>query len=278
MTKSVMVIILTLICILIFFLTPYSRFRAEFGRIITDRTAKAPQYTDVFSEEDIRDLPIPVQKYFRYCGYLGTPKMSYMKASFRNVDFMLTDEKKIKIDYTQYNFVEKPERFAYIDSSFFGVPFEGLDSYGNGVGSMKGSLAKLFTLFDQRGEAMDQASLVTFLAECLLIPNAALQDYISWEEIDENHAKAIIDYYGTSGSGIFTFADNGALQSFRTADRLATEMDGSVRNAEWSATFEDYQEENGIKKPRQLQAIWHFPEGDQTYFNENKADIIIEFH
>ena len=50
--------------------------------------------------------------------------MTYMKATFKKVDFKILENKTIKIDYTQFNFVEKPERFAYIDSSLYGIPFE----------------------------------------------------------------------------------------------------------------------------------------------------------
>jgi len=125
---------------------------------------------------------------------------------------------------------------------------------------------------------MDQACLVTFLAESLLIPSVVLQDYITWEELDENHARATISYDGISASGIFTFEDNGAMKSFRTKDRVATGMDGSIREAEWSAVIGDYREENGIKKPQILQAIWHFPEGDWIYFNGNKTEVKIQFH
>lgn len=278
MIKYMTFLLILLIVVLAFFHIPYSQLRAEFDKAIKKIIIDTPRNTNVFTKEDIQDLPVPVQKYFYYCGYLGTPKMSYMKATFLNTDFMLDEDKKVKIDYTQYNFVEKPVRFAYINSAIYGVPFEGLDSYFGGVGSMKGSLAKIITLFDQRGENMDQACLVTFLAESLLIPSVVLQDYITWEELDENHARATISYDGISASGIFTFEDNGAMKSFRTKDRVATGMDGSIREAEWSAVIGDYREENGIKKPQILQAIWHFPEGDWIYFNGNKTEVKIQFH
>ena len=80
---------------------------------------------------------------------------------------------------------------------------KGLDAYIDGHGSMKGILAKSITLFDQTGPTMDKASLVTFLSECLLVPNAALQDYITWEAVDDLHARATISYYGISASGMF---------------------------------------------------------------------------
>lgn len=280
---TVLSIILILAAIvIIFFNVPYSKTRTEFSNkinnIISNIPAKMASQPEVFTKDDIKTLPPPVQKYFESCGFLGIPKMSYMKATFKNVDFDMSADKTIKIDYTQYNFVDKPNRFAFIDSSLFGIPFEGLDSFENGAGSMKGRFAKVITLFDQRGENMDKASLVTFLAESLFVPNAALQDYVQWKDVDATHAAAIISYNGITAGGVFTFNGNGEMVSFRTKDRVATNMDGSTREAEWSAIILDYQTVNNLKLPKTVQSIWHYPEGDNIYFNENKASIVIEYN
>ena len=274
---TLLIIFILIVSVFIFLYMPYSRSKSEFDQMINSKISSTAEMKDVFTEEDIKGLPSPVQKYFKYTGLLGTPKMAYMKATFKNVDFIMSENKTIKIDYTQFNFVERPERFAYIDSSLYGIPFEGIDSYQNGVGSMKGTIAKTINLFDQRGESMDKACLVTILSESLIIPNVALQDYIQWEAIDDTHAKATISYYGISASGIFTFDKEGAMVSFDTEDRTATDTKGATRKAEWSAVVSNYQTVNGIKQPKVMQAIWHFPEGDSIYFNKNKSDVIIEF-
>jgi hypothetical protein len=268
-------ILLSVIGILmIFFNIPCSKTKTEFNEMTKNLTAKADYIEGVFSEEDIAGLPLPVQKYFRYCGYIGTPKMSSMKAIYHDVDFLFGKDKPIKINYTQYNFVNQPIRIAYIDSSMYGIPFEGLDSY-IGNGSMKGVIAKVFTLFNQSGDAMDKASLVTCLSECLIVPNAALQDYVLWEEIDDLNAKATISYYGITASGIFTFKENGEMLSFTTADRKAVATDGTSEKVKWSAVCSEYEETNGIRKPTILQAIWHYDDGDLLYFDGK--DVVIEF-
>jgi hypothetical protein len=252
----------------IFFQIPCSKTKTEFYRMTRILTIKTNHAEGLFSQEDISGLPIPVQKYFKYCGYLDTPKMQTMKAVYKDVKFKFGKGKPtIIIDYIQYNIADKPARIAYIDSSMYGIPFEGLDSYTAGKGSMKGILAKLFTLFDQTGETMDRASLVTFLSECLIIPNAALQDYITWEEIDGLHAKATISYYGRTASGIFAFNENGEMHSFTTDDREATATDGASEKVKWSVVFSEYEETKGIKKPTGFQAIWHYDDGDLLYFD-----------
>lgn len=263
-------ILISLIGILmIFFNIPCSKTKTDFDKAATDLIAEAEHQNEVFQEEDIADLPAPIKRYFRYCGYIGTPKMSYIKICYEDVDFLFSNDKPmLKIDYTQYNFVKELNRIAYIDSSMYGIPFEGLDTYDNGLGSMKGVIAKQFTLFHQTGKAMDQSGLVTFLAECLLIPNAALQDYVDWEAIDDCHAKATISRYGISVSGVFTFNEKGEMLSFTTDDRgVALIDDGTSKKVRWSIVCDNYKEINGTKKPTFFQAIWHYDDGDLVYFD-----------
>jgi len=270
--KIVFIFIGILVCLvgilMVFFNIPSSKTKTEFNKTEAGLIAEVEHQNDVFQEEDIADLPAPVQRYFRYCGYIGKQKMSYIKIDYKDVDFLFSKDKPmIKIDYTQYDFVNEPNRIAYIDSSMYGIPFEGLDSFVNGSGSMKGVLAKLFTLFDQTGNVMDKSSLVTFLSEILLVPNAALQDYIKWDEIDDLQAKATIFCCDISASGIFSFNEDGEMLSFVTDDRGAVATDGSSEMIKWSVVCDEYTEVNGIRRPTVFQAIWHYDDGDLVYFD-----------
>ena len=261
---------------MVFLHIPYSPTSAQFQQVVAQNTKIAAPKAQ-FSEEDIKNLPLPVQRYFQHCGYLGKPKMLYMKAAMQDVDFVMSKKRTIKIDYTQLNLVERPERYALISSSLFGIPFEGLDSYANGTGSMKGVLAKGIRLFDQRGEKMNRACLATWLAECLMVPHAALQDFVQWEAIDATRAKATICWQGISASGVFCFAENGELLEFYTDDRAAIDMQGKETKARWSALFLDYHMVNGLLQPQVIQSIWHYTEGDLVYFNENRVPIHIQY-
>ena len=188
---------------------------------------------------------------------------------YHDVDFMQgKDGPALKIDYTQYDFVSEPCRMALISSSMFGVPFEGYDYYQNGVGGMKGVIAKGITLFHQTGEEMDKACLVTYLAESMFAPAILLQDYISFEEISDYEVKAIIYYAGQSASGIFTFNEQYEFISFKTNDRGVTNPDGTMEYIPWSAVCSKYElSERGIRYPTKFKAIWNYPEGDFVYFD-----------
>ena len=224
---------------------------------------------EVFTEKDFSHLPIAIQKYIENCGYIGTPKMSYLKMEYHNVDFSQgRNGSTLKIDYTQYNFVKEPCRMARIDSSMFGIPFEGYDYYRNGTGGMKGVIAKTITLFDQTGTDMNKACLVTFLAESLFAPTILLQDYIIFEELSDFKVRATITYGGQTVSGIFTFNEQYEMISFTTNDRAVAGTDGSMEYVPWSALCNDYQfSENGIKYPTKFQAVWNYADGDFVYFD-----------
>lgn len=257
--------------IMIWFNISYSPTKADFKNDIKELISDKQLLMDegVFSETDFEHLPVVVQKYIHNCGYIGTPRMSYMKMEYKNVAFMQgKNGPALTIDYTQYNFVKEPCRMALIDSCMFAVPFEGYDYYQNGIGGMKGVIAKCITLFDQKGKEMDKACLATYLAEAMFAPSILLQDNISFEEISEYEVKATITYKGETASGIFTFNEKYEMILFTTKDRGVTNPDGTMEYVPWSAICNEYRVlENGIKQPVKLQAVWNYPEGDFVYFD-----------
>lgn len=230
----------------------------------------------VFTEADIANLPQPVQRYFRYCGYIGKEKMANAELILDDVNFKMgVDKPWIKLEYEQYNFVNKPARIVYMLTKMFGIiPFEGKDQYLDGQGNMLGILLKKITLFDVTGREMDVSAAVTYLSEVLVVPSCALQDYIHWEEIDQNHAKSTIEYNGVKAEGIFTFNEKGEFVKFETNDRYMDTGNGKFEKQKWTAVIGDYVERNGIKKPTKLKAIWNLPEGDYEYINGTLTDIV----
>lgn len=257
--------------LVIWFNISYSPVKKEFQNDISALMIENQLAIDdeVFTEKDFSHLPIAIQRYIENCGYIGTQKMSYLKLEYHNVDFSQgKDRPTLKIDYTQYNFINEPCRMALIDSSMFGIPFEGYDYYQNGTGGMKGVIAKAITLFDQTGADMDKACLATFLAESLFAPTILLQDYITFEEINNFEVRATINYKGQMASGIFTFNEQYEMISFTTNDRAVAGTDGSMEYVPWSAICNDYQfSQNGIKYPTKFQAVWNYPYEDFVYFD-----------
>lgn len=267
----VLIVILAIITlVIVWFLIPYSPLKRKFRSDI--ESIKISNRIDVdksFEQSDFEMLPLPIQRYIEACGYIGISQMSYLQMEYKNVDFMQGRQgPALKIDYTQYNFVAQPARMALIESSMFGIPFEGYDYYLDGKGGMKGVIAKCITLFDQTGNDMDKACLATFLAESLFAPSILLQDYISFEEIDDYHVRATISYGGQTASGVFSFNENYEYISFSTNDRAVANSDGTMEYIPWTAECSDYQiSKNGIKYPTRFSAIWNYPDEDFVYFD-----------
>lgn len=275
-------ILLVLIgAIIIWFQVPYSpvkkKFQNDTKTLIIENQIRTEQ--ELFAKEDFLELPITIQKYIENCGYIGTPKMSYMKMQYHNVNFIQgKNGPALTIDYTQYNFVNEPSRMALIDSSMFGIPFEGYDYYQNGKGGMKGVIAKIIPLFNQTGTDMDKACLATFLAESLFAPTVLLQDYITLEQISDFEVSATINFSEQTASGIFIFNENYEMISFTTNDRAVAGADGMMTYMPWSALCNDYQlAENGIKYPTKFQAVWNYPDGDFTYFDGVISEVSYGF-
>lgn len=273
-------IIVIVVIILIWFHIPYSPMKSCFSKDVKNLKVsnRLKEEGNVFCSENFSHLPFAIRRYIEYCGYIGTPKMSYLKMKYHDVDFMQgRTGPALKIDYTQFDFVSQPCRMALIDSSMFGVPFEGYDYYQNGVGGMKGVIAKGITLFHQTGAEMDKACLVTYLAECMFAPSALLQDYIAFEEVSDYEVKATIQYAGQSASGIFTFNEKYEYVLFITNDRGVTNADGTMEYVPWSAVCGDYYvSESRIKYPTKFQAVWNYPDGDFVYFEGRISEISYE--
>jgi len=68
--KIILVIMGILFCtagvLMIFFNVPGSKTKTEFDAAVTNSIVEADHQEDVFMEEDITGLPVPVQRYFRY--------------------------------------------------------------------------------------------------------------------------------------------------------------------------------------------------------------------
>ena len=279
MKKMIVLIVLTavILSLIVWFLIPYSPLRSAFEKDIKELESTCDLYGDgdVLTSDDIKDLPAPVRNYLESCGYIGKRKMDFVKMEYRDVAFSQGRQgPELTIDYTQYDIAAVPCRMALIESSMFGIPFQGYDSYRDGKGGMKGVIAKLITLFDQKGKEMDRACLATYLAESMFIPTALLQDCMEFEEIDDFHVKASISAYGDKVSGIFTFNEDHEMVSFTTEDRAVVASDGTIEYVPWEARCGDYKTgPDGIRIPGTFQAVWNYPDGDFIYFDGKISSI-----
>ncbi len=92
---------------------------------------------EVFTEEDFEVFPVAIQKYIDYNGYIGKKKMNFVRMEYNDVDFSQGKTgPNLSIDYTQYDYVSKQSRLAMLESSMFGIPFQGYDYYSDSKGGI----------------------------------------------------------------------------------------------------------------------------------------------
>lgn len=227
------------------------------------------------TEFDIANLPAPIQRYFKVCGYVGQEKTNNAFITWKDVYLKMSPEKEwTKITCTQFNRVNAPARMDYMKSRLMGIfPFEGSHMYHNGGGSMKIVLMKLFAVVDGKGLVFDQSELVTILSETLFVPSYALQPYITWIPINDSCVKAIFKYDSKEVSGVFFFDEAGICIRFDTDDRYYDNQDGTYSKTKWSAMVDEYTEINSVKYASYIRAVWHTDKGDYEYFKGRIADI-----
>lgn len=234
--------------------------------VLKNLTTNNNKSSSLISENDIKHLPAPVQKYLHYVGVIGTEKVHNVRIVLEGMMRQNPGQKWNKFRFEQYNFFDQPARFFYIRGSIFGIPAIGLDSYQHGKGNMLIRLGSLLTVVDAKDSRMDQAALVTLFNDmCFFAPGSLIDQRIQWETIDSLTVKATFKDNGLKIAGVLYFNDQGALINFVTDDRYFSPTGKTYQKVRWSTPISNYQVIHGIKLATYGEAVWHFKEGDFCY-------------
>ncbi|WP_410771273.1 DUF6544 family protein [Fontibacillus sp. BL9] len=229
---------------------------------------------NIFTEDYVAMLPALLRQHIINGGYMGKSFMDNMLIYFHNTKFRMSAGKEpIKIKYMQVNFVNRPDRHAFLTGRFAGVPLQAKDSLLDGIGSMTGVLAKQFQLFRSTGAEMDQGQLITALADAVYMPSLFLQEYVSWTAVDDHTIEGEIEWKGVTAKGRFTFDNNGNIIRFDTNDRYRDENGKGSSLVPWYVTYSDYIEQNGYFQPGSVSVNWMLPDGEDTYFESDHIEV-----
>jgi len=236
-----------------------------------EQTSSQPQQ---ITEEAMKLLPQPLKKYLRKNGYVDQPLMRNMYVRFEHTKFrMAADKEPISIDFRQVNFVDRPDRYAFLKARMFGLPVHVRDSVQDGRGAMIGVIAKHFQLFHSTGPEMDQGQLITSLADAVFMPSLFLQDYVTWRTLDERTIEGSIVWNGVSAKGQFTFDDSGDIVRFDTEDRYMDENGKGTSLVPWFVLYENYESDGNYRRPGCVSVNWKLPQGIDNYFVSDKITI-----
>jgi len=226
----------------------------------------------IIKEKDLEGLPGCVQKWLRYAQVVGKERITFVRskqtARLRTKEGQpwMTANTKAYYSVTQPGFIWQ----AKIKAAPL-VHIAGRDKYYQARGNMLIKPLSLFTAADASGKEIDQGSLLRYLAESVWFPTAALNNYITWEEINSNSATATMSYQGVTASGVFTFNEKGEVVSF-LAERYM-ESQGKFSLETWFIPLSHYQEFDGYKIPTRGEAIWKLDTGDFKWYQFELIDI-----
>jgi hypothetical protein len=229
---------------------------------------------DILTIDDIKYLPLPVQKYIIYTGSLGKEKVQNIRVACNGEIKPKPESGFLNFNSIQYNFFNTPTRAFYIKSKMYGLPFDGLHLYVGPNATMQIKIASLFQVVDAKGPEMNKGETVTMFNDmCFFAPASLINKNIEWETIDSFHVRARYTNAGNTISAILFFNEKGELINFSSNDRYES-SDGKVyKNYEWTTPIKDYKEFHGRKLASYGEAIWHEPEGEFCYGKFHIIDV-----
>lgn len=221
----------------------------------------------------VSDLPEPVQKYIKYVGANGKPKVRNFKIEL--IGNMQKDAQSppMRIESVQHNFVKNPVRMFYIKGSLMGIPVYGLHAYKDEVGIMMIRVLGLFPVVDTKGREMDLSDTVTLLNDmCIFAPATLIDQRIQWTNIDELTVKAIFTNGTQTVSATLFFNETGQLINFISDDRYR--IDKQCERLRWSTPVNVYKRFGDLNLSAKASTVWHYPDGAFTYGDFDVVDVV----
>lgn len=222
--------------------------------------------TPLVREEDIRHLPEPVQRYLVYAGVVGKPRVQNVHAVLAGQMRTRMDGSWMDIAARQYDFFDEPTRVFFIESSMYGLPFDGLHVYTGPTATMQIKVASLFQVVDARGPEMNKGETVTMFNDmCVLAPASLIDAPIAWESVDSLTVRGRFTNAGNTITASLLFNTSGELIDFSSDDRYLSADGKTYLNYRWTTPVGEYKEYHGYRIASYGEAIWHTPGGDFAY-------------
>jgi hypothetical protein len=255
------------ILIIVVLLVVYSQgMKRTYKRAVLESLSRtASIQKELLTEDDIRHLPVVVQKYMRYVGVMGKEKVINFRAEFTGGIRSKPTDEYMQLTSVQYNFTDTPTRLFYITAKKKGIPAIGLHLYRNESALFKIKILGLFTVVDAKGKEMDQGETVTVFNDmCVMAPATLIDKNISWETVDSLTVKAKYTNGHITIGAMLHFNELGQLINFVSDDRFET--DGKTyNNYPWLTPINEYININGYNLPASAKLIYKYPDMDFCY-------------
>jgi hypothetical protein len=242
--------------------------------------AREPVSPRTVDFRELEDLPIPVQRYFRTVLEERQPMVAGVHVQHRGTFNMGETIDQWKSFTSDQEVVTQRPGFDWDGrvAMLLGLPVRVHDAYVAGEGILHASLLGLFSLVDMRGGGdMGEGELMRFFAEAAWYPTALLPSQgVCWEAVDNSSAYATLTEGDISITMLFTFDEQGLIETVGTEARGRT-VGGEVVPTPWQGRFRNYEERGGMVVPLEGEVAWLLPEGEKTYWRGHTTEIDYEF-
>lgn len=214
-----------------------------------------PDGRDVYREQSLRDLPLPVQRYFHKALKDGQPIVRSAIAT-QDAEFFINGNWR-PLRATQH-FVTTPPGFVW-DAVISMAPLLGVsvrDAYVDGRGAMQATMYGVYSLADLVDTPeLNSGALQRYLGEAVWFPTALLPSAtVSWAARDDRSAVATLVDGTTTVSLLFEFAADGMVTAM-SGDRYK-EDGGRFALQPWQIHCEDSGEQAGLTIPTRCEVAW----------------------
>ena len=225
-------------------------------RMAEDAARAEVPASSVFVPELLAGLPPPVARYFDFA--LTTGRRLVRRARLDQAGEFSTSPGVWKPFTAVEYFSVHPPGFVW-DARIRTAPLLPVrvrDSYLAGQGAMRGALAGLLPVVNQRGTPeMAAGSLVRYLAEAVWLPTALLPcEGVSWTPIDQSSARATLTDGPTSVWLDMHFKENGEIDLVSTMRHR--DVKGTPVLTPWIGRFRNYERRDGLMIPLEGEVEW----------------------
>jgi len=266
-------ILITIIVLIILAAAAVLIGKFSFDRMVSKEVAElfknvGQEEPEKITEADIARLPEPIQRYLRYTKLMGKDKIHSIRLKQTGKIRMKPDAKWMPFEAEQYYTTDNPAFIWKANVKFAPLLWiSGRDSFVDGKGNMLIKVLSLIKVVDGAGPELDQGALCRYLNEMMWFPDAYLNDYIKWEPVDANSARATMTVNGTTASALLMFDSEGKLVDFIAERYMETTKET------WSTPVSGYREYSGIRLPAKGKAVWKLKSGDFAYIEIELVDI-----
>jgi hypothetical protein len=217
-------------------------------------------------------LPEPVRRYMDYTGVVGKAWINTARVKYSGTFRLAADKPWMPITAVQSYSTNPPGFLWKACFKMAGLPVMfGHDTYKAGHGHMFGKLLGVFTLFDARGEELNQGTMLRYLNEMTWFPIALLGENITWQSVDDHSADVTFTDLGKSVSARMFFDDMGRMTNF-VAQRYR-ENKGKYSLDTWETPMVEYGTLAGLNLPIRGSGVWKLSDGDLPYIQVSLKEI-----